>query len=227
MCGRFNLVGPGNLHYRFATQNALPGLEPRYNIAPSQQVVIITNHREMELVRWGLVPHWAKDARFGGKTINARAETIATKPIYREPFRSRRCLIPATGFYEWMTTPEGKIPYHIRLKSQEAFGFAGLYDSWTDAEGRELRSCTIITTEANELMASMHARMPVIIRPEDEALWLDPEVTEPERLLPLLRPYASDVMEAHPVSTAINRPANEGPELLQPVEAERELSRSE
>lgn len=156
MCGRFNLVGPGKLHYRFATQNELPGLLPRYNIAPSQQVVIVTNQREMELVRWGLLPHWAKEAKCGGKTINARAETVATKPTCRGPFRYRRCLIPATGFYEWKSTPEGKIPYHIRLKSQEVFGFAGLYDTWIDAEGQEVRSGAIITTEANELMAPIH-----------------------------------------------------------------------
>jgi len=217
MCGRFNLVGPGNLHFRFATQNELPGLPPRYNIAPSQQVVIITNQQEMQLVRWGLLPHWAKEAKFGGKTINARAESVATKPSYRGPFRYRRCLIPATGFYEWLITLEGKIPYHIRLKSGEVFGMAGLYDSWTDAEGRQLRSCAIITTEANELMAPIHNRMPVIIRPEDEALWLDPEVTEPERLQPLLRPYAAAKMEAHPVSTAINRPANDSEEVLRPA----------
>ena len=218
MCGRFNLVGPGNLHFRFHTQNELPGLPPRYNIAPSQQVVIITNQREMQLVRWGLLPHWAKEAKFGGKTINARAESVATKPSYRGPFRYRRCLIPATGFYEWLTTPEGKFPYHIRLKSGEVFGMAGLYDSWTDAEGKELRTCAIITTEANELMAPIHNRMPVIIRPEDEALWLDPEVTEPEHLQPLLVPYAASEMEAYPVSTAINRPASDSEDVFRPVE---------
>ena len=217
MCGRFNLVGPGNLHFRFATQNELPGLPPRYNIAPSQQILIITNQREMQLARWGLVPHWAKEATFRGKTINARAESVATKPSYRGPFRYRRCLIPATGFYEWLTTPEGKIPYHIRLKSGEVFGMAGLYDSSTDAEGRELRTCAIITTESNELMAPIHNRMPVIIRPEDEALWLDREVTAPERLQPLLRPYAAGEMEAHPVSTALNRPANDSEEVLRPA----------
>ena len=217
MCGRFNLVGPGNLHFRFATQNELPGLPPRYNIAPSQQVVIITNHREMQMVRWGLLPHWAKGAKFGGKTINARAESVATKPSYRGPFRYRRCLIPATGFYEWLTTPEGKIPYHIRLKSGEVFGMVGLYDSWTDAEGSELRTCAIITTEANELMAPIHNRMPVIIRPEDEALWLDPEVTDPERLQPLLVPYVASEMGAYPVSTAINRPAIDCEEVLRAV----------
>lgn len=219
MCGRFNLVGPGNLHYRFATQNELPGLPPRYNIAPSQQIVIVTNQREMQLVRWGLLPHWAKEAKFGGKTINARAESVATKPSYRGPFRYRRCLVPATGFYEWLTTPEGKVPYHIRLKSGEVFGMAGLYDTWIDAEGNELRTCAIITTEANELMAPIHNRMPVIIRPEDEALWLDPDVTDPERLQPLLVPYAAGEMVASPVSTALNRPANESEDVYYPAAA--------
>jgi putative SOS response-associated peptidase YedK len=156
MCGRFSLVGPGNLQYRFATQNELPGLPPRANIAPSQHVVIVTNQRELQLVRWGLLPHWAKNARFGGKTINARAESVATKPSYRGPFRSGRCLIPATGFYEWLGTSEGKIPYHIRLKSGEVFGMAGVCDTWTDADGTELRTFAIITTEANEVVSLIH-----------------------------------------------------------------------
>jgi putative SOS response-associated peptidase YedK len=214
MCGRFNLVGPGKLQARFATQNELPGIPPRYNIAPSQQILIVTNQREMQLVRWGLLPYWAKEATFGGKTINARAESVATKPSYRGPLRYRRCLVPATGFYEWLATPEGKIPFHIRLKSGEVFGMAGLYDTWTDADGSELQTCAIITTEANELMAPIHNRMPVIIRPEDEALWLDPDVTDPERLQALLVPYAAGEMEASPVSTALNRPATDSPEVL-------------
>src|SRR5438477_10691080 len=145
MCGRFSLVGPGNLHFRFATLNVLPGFPSRANIAPSQQVVIVTNERELQRVRLGLIPHWAKDARFGGKTINARAESVATKPSYRGPFRYHRCLIPATGFYEWLDKPEGKLPYHLGLTSGEAFGIAGLCDTWTDAEDTELRTCAIIT----------------------------------------------------------------------------------
>jgi putative SOS response-associated peptidase YedK len=217
MCGRFSLVGPGNLHYRFATQNELPELPPRANIAPSQQVVIVTNQRELQLVRWGLLPHWAKDARFAGKTINARAESVATKPSYRGPFRYRRCLIPATGFYEWLSRPEGKVPYHFGLKSGEIFGMAALYERWSDGEGHEVRSCTIVTTEANELVAPVHHRMPVIIPPEDEAMWLDPEVTDPECVRPLLRPYLAREMEAHPVSTALNRPANDSEEVLRPA----------
>src|SRR5437763_7945215 len=163
MCGRFSLVGPGNLQFRFAAQNQLPGLPPRYNIAPSQQIVIVTNQREMQLVRWGLLPHWAKEATFGGKTINARAESVATKPSYRGPFRYRRCLIPATGFYEWLATPEGKIPYHIRLKSGEVFGMAGHNETWTGHEHNESPTCAMITTESNELMAPIHHRHPVII----------------------------------------------------------------
>jgi putative SOS response-associated peptidase YedK len=217
MCGRFSLVGPGNLHYRFATQNELPGLPPRSNIAPSQQVIIVTNRREMQLVQWGLLPHWAKDAKFGGKTINARAESVATKPSYRGPFRFRRCLIPATGFYEWMSTADGKIPYHFGLTEGDVFGMAGLSETWTDGEGYEVRSCAIITTEANELVRSIHTRMPVIIHPQDEALWLDPEVTDPERVQPLLAPHAAGEMEAHPVSTALDRPANDCAEVLRPA----------
>lgn len=222
MCGRFNLIRPGTVYTRFHTLNQL-ALEPRYNIAPGQQVLIVTNQQQMQLVRWGLIPHWAKDAKFGNKTINARAETVTEKPAYRRPFRTRRCLIPATGFYEWKTAPEGKVPYHIRFKSGEVFGFAGLYDVWKDAEGRELWSCTILTTGANELMAEIHLRMPVIVRQEDEALWLDPEVTDPEQLVPLLVPYDAGQMEAYPVSTLVNRPANEGEQLILPVDLIEEM----
>jgi putative SOS response-associated peptidase YedK len=217
MCGRFNLISPGRLHYRFQAKNQIDGLEPRYNIAPGQQVLIVTSRAEMELVRWGLVPSWSKDARFGYKTINARAESVASKPAYRRPFRYQRCLIPATGFYEWKTTPEGKVPYHIHLKSGEVFGFAGLYDSWVDAEGRELRTCTIITTGPNELMKNVHNRMPVIIRPEDEAHWLDPDETNPAVLESFLQPYPAEEMEAYAVSTLVNRPANDDETLILPL----------
>lgn len=217
MCGRFNLVRPGNLQLRFHTQNELPDLPPRFNIAPTQQVLIVTDRREMELVRWGLIPHWARDAHFGAKTINARAETVATKPMYQEAFRHRRCLIPATGFYEWRTTAREKTPFHIRFKSGEVFGLAGLYDSWTDGEGREVRSCTIITTTANELMAPIHHRMPVIIRPDDEALWLDPAVTDRVVLQNLLVPYPAAEMDAYPVSTLVNHSASEGEDLIRPL----------
>jgi len=220
MCGRFNLVRPGNLQYRFDTINDLADLQPRYNIAPSQQVLIVTSAREMELVRWGLVPSWAKDANFGNRTINARAETIADKPAYRKPLRFQRCLIPATGFYEWKSTETGKVPYHIRLKSGEVFGFAGLYDVWHGEDGVELRTCTIITTGPNELVAPIHNRMPVIIRREDEAVWLDPEETEPERLVELLKPYPASEIEAYPVSSAVNSAMNESESMIEPLAAD-------
>lgn len=205
MCGRFTLIHPETLQERFATQQALPGLLPRDNIAPGQPVVIVTNERELEPARWGLVPRWARDARSGTAPINARAETVAAKPAFREPFRHRRCLIPATGFYEWRATPAGKVPYHFRPTDQEVFGMAGLEGTWIDANGRELRTCAVITTVANELVAPIHDRMPVILSPEDEALWLDPEVADPACLQTLLQPYHARAMEAHPVSTAINR----------------------
>lgn len=217
MCGRFNLVRPGNLQFRFETNNDLEELEPRYNIAPGQQILIVTNHREMELVRWGLVPQWAKDATFGYRTINARAETILEKPAYRKPIRTQRCLIPATGFYEWQATPGGKVPYHIRLKGGAVFGLAGLYDTWHDPEGTELRTCTIITTSANELMSRIHNRMPVIVRPEDEERWLDPGITDPAEVMDLLRAYPAEEMEAYPVSTLVNSATNDLEAVLDPL----------
>jgi putative SOS response-associated peptidase YedK len=217
MCGRFNLVGPARMQYRFGTENDLGALEPRYNIAPGQDVLIITNRKEMELVRWGLVPSWSKEAKFGSKTINARAETITQKPAYEKPFRFQRCLIPATGFYEWMSTVEGKVPHHIRLKSGKVFGFAGLYDTWRDKSGSELRTCTIITTKANDFLNPIHDRMPVIMPEEDEKEWLNPELTDAARLRSLLRSYPSEEMEAYAVSTAVNKVENEGEGVVSPV----------
>lgn len=218
MCGRYAivLVGDGSLQRRFSLEELLDDPQPRYNIAPTQTapVVVRNSPNRVEMMRWGLIPSWAKDASIGNRMINARAETVAEKPAFRASLRSRRCLVPASGFYEWKRDEAGKTPHFIHLVDEPLFAFAGLYDVWRDPDGRAVRSYTILTTEPNALMASIHNRMPVILRREDEGEWLDPENTAPEHLLPLLRPYPAREMEAYPVSKRVNSPTNDTPDLL-------------
>jgi putative SOS response-associated peptidase YedK len=173
----------------------------------------------MVLARWGLIPYWAKDAKIGYSLINARADTVAEKPAYRSAFKRRRCLVAADGFYEWKATG-GKVkqPYFISLKDKEPFGFAGLWEHWDNPEdGKTVESFSIITTEPNELMAPIHNRMPAILTPEDYAAWLDPE-EPPDHLKGLLRPYDPSQMEAYPVTTYVNRPVNQGPKCIEPLQ---------
>ncbi len=222
MCGRFvRKTDKEDLQNRFGfddPQGIL--LKPRYNIAPSQMhptVIVESDHRILKLMKWGLVPFWAKDEKIGYKMINARAEGIESKPSFRDPFKKRRCLVLADGFYEWKRVDaKTKVPYFIRLKSGEPFAFAGLWDRW-DNGVELLESFTIITTENNELMAPIHNRMPVILHEKDEAAWLDPEIKDPVKLLPLLKPYPSEEMELYEVSTVVNSPKNDVPECISPT----------
>jgi putative SOS response-associated peptidase YedK len=218
MCGRYSFVPTESIAARFDIQQAQLNLLPRYNVAPSQSMPVVVRNSPNRLVemQWGLIPSWSKEPRAQFSTINARAETITKSPVFRGPFKSRRCLVPASGFYEWRQTGQGKQPYCIRLKEEDLFAFAGLYDVWHDGEGNELYSYTIITTTPNDLVAPIHNRMPVILQQEDEQVWLDNE-TDSARLLALLVAYPADEMEAYPVSRAVNSPANEGAELLQSV----------
>jgi putative SOS response-associated peptidase YedK len=179
-------------------------------------VIVRNSPNRMLEMQWGLIPSWSKEPRTRFSTINARAETIMTSPVFRGPFRSQRCLVPASGFYEWQQTSQGKQPYCIRLKGAEVFAFAGLYDVWRDPEGNELHSYTIITTTPNGLVTPIHNRMPVILHRENEDAWLD-KGTSVAHLRSLLVPYTADKMEAYPVSRVVNNPANEGAELVQPV----------
>jgi putative SOS response-associated peptidase YedK len=220
MCGRYSLVPTENIAARFDSRQEQLALLPRYNIAPSQSMPVVVRNSPNRLVemQWGLVPSWAKEPRVAFSTINARAETVAKSPVFRGPFKSRRCLVPASGFYEWQRTSEGKQPYCIQLKGGELFAFAGLYDIWRDGDGNELYSYTIITTTPNPLVAPIHNRMPVILRPEDENIWLGKEAT-PARLMSLLVPYDAAKMEAFAVSRAVNNPANEDAALVEPIEA--------
>lgn len=223
MCGRFTLYHtPEDVAERFEAQTAL-ATEPRYNIAPTQEVAVVTQNgtRHLSNFRWGLIPSWAKDPEIGSRMINARAETLAEKPSFRTALSRRRCLIPADGFYEWQAASDGakggKTPMHIHFQDNGLFAFAGLWDEWQAPDGSPLRSCTIITTTPNTVTAPIHNRMPVILRPEDEALWLDLSTTDTRELLSLLAPYSPQGMEAYPVSRQVNVPTVDGPELLAPA----------
>jgi len=199
-----------------------PALSPRYNIAPSQSVAVVRQRpgmgiRELVMLQWGLIPHWADDPAIGNRMTNARAETVATKPSFRRPFRTKRCLVVADGFYEWQKTDGGKQPFFIRLANDRPFGMAGLWEHW-DHDDRIIESCTIVTTEGNELMSPIHDRMPVIIPPEQFEQWLDPDLHDEKMLTPLLRPFNPQEMLAYPVSTLVNKAVNEFPACIQPTQ---------
>jgi putative SOS response-associated peptidase YedK len=219
MCGRYTLTVTMEellLHYLIGTP-AVPFHLPRYNVAPGQLIpAVIHDGRSCRIgtLRWGLVPSWAKEEKTGAAMINAKAETLEERPAYREPFRRKRCLIPADGFYEWKKTGGAKQPFRIRVKSRELFSFAGLYDIWTAPDGKKLATCTILTTKPNSLMAEIHHRMPVILHPDDEKLWLDRDITEASRLRPLLRPYPADDMYAYPVTPAVGSVRLDSPECI-------------
>jgi putative SOS response-associated peptidase YedK len=222
MCGRYGYTAaPNDMTQRFNVAPVVEGLQLRFNVAPTQTMPVVVRHspNSLELMRWGLIPRWAKEPNTGLSTINARAETVAEKRTYRRPLQFQRCLVPASGFYEWQRTADGKVPHWIYLPDEPLFAFAGLWDSWTSPSGDEVHSYTIITCEANAFMAPIHNRMPMILSREAEEDWLNPDVVEPERLLPLLRPYPADRMAAHPVSRAVNNPRNDSPDLVRPVGA--------
>lgn len=193
-------------------------MQPRFNIAPSQPVAVISNDgkQHLDFFKWGLVPSWAKDPEIGNRLINARAETLAEKPSFRNAFRYHRCLVLADGFYEWAKTNGGKTPMYIQLESQKPFAFAGLWDLWHAPDGSELYSCTIITTQPNSFMEKIHTRMPVILSPDNYAEWLNPEPVNTAQLSALLVPYPAELMTAHAVSKLVNSPAVDLPECILP-----------
>ncbi len=222
MCGRFTLhTNPADLLAAFGGFTFPDNLEPRYNIAPSLNILHVTNEGEktVSLAKWGLVPFWAKDAKIGNRMINARAESLATKPSFRDAYQHRRCLIIADGFFEWKKEADGKskIPMYITMKSGNPFAFAGLWETWKQPDGDLLRTCTIITTEPNDLMASIHHRMPVILPDNTYDLWLDPGTIEPEVLNGLLKPYPAEEMTAHPVNLTVNSPRHDEKDCIEPV----------
>ena len=222
MCGRFALKAPPADIARQFGVDAVPELAPRYNIAPTQDILVIRHPwREPEArleavqVKWGLLPSWAKDASMAAKLANARAETVAEKPAFRSAFRRMRCLVPADGFYEWEATPSGKQPWFLRLKSQAPLAFAGLWEHWQGPDGAPLETATIITTDANELVRPVHVRMPVILQPADWPVWLGAK-TAPEDLKALLKPLPADLMERYRVSRRMSNARNEGADCMAP-----------
>lgn len=211
MCGRFvSKAEKAKIEKEFKVKIGDTNLAaPRYNIAPTQMIDAIAeieNAREISSFRWGLIPSWAKDDSIGSKLINARAETLREKPSFREAFRSRRCIVPASGFYEWQKTSKGlKQPFYFYLKEKEVFGFAGLWEEWLDKGTGELtETCTIITTEANEVLKPVHDRMPVILKNSDYDFWLDKKVKDTSKLQNLLVPFPAEEMDSHAVSRAVN-----------------------
>ncbi len=223
MCGRFALYAyMRQLIEEFGLdEDGEEEAGQRYNVAPSQRVLAVVNDgkaNRLETFRWGFVPRWAKGPR-PRYMINARAETVAEKPTFSSAFRSRRCLVVADGFYEWMRSGKVKVPMFIRDTSGRPWGFAGIYETWTSPEGDEVTTCAIITTEANGTMSKVHHRMPAIVREEDRATWLDHSVTEVEVLVPILRPYDDDRMEMFPVSDEVNSPGNDHPGLVKRLDA--------
>jgi putative SOS response-associated peptidase YedK len=229
MCGRFTLASDTEMLQQTFFDFEVPmNLSPHYNISPTQDVAVIANtetHSEgsqVEFFHWGLIPSWAKDPRIGNRMINARSETLAEKPSFRNAYKRRRCLILADGYYEWQKIPGDRLkqPVYIRLKSQEPFALAGLWETWRTEEINEpLRSCTIITCPPNALLEEIHHRMPVILPQDAYAEWLTPDERTADVLQSLLIPYSDEEMEAYPVSRFVNRPMNNSPECIAPLEA--------
>ncbi len=224
MCGRYTLTCMPEVVAEEFRLEAIPDLQPRYNIAPSQWVACVrvgsqVQKRGAATLRWGLIPSWAKDPAIGMKLINARAETVAEKPSFQKPFRERRCLVLADGYYEWKREGTRKQPYYIRLNSERPFAFAGLWDRWSGKDGKTIESCAVLTTKPNERLASIHNRMPVILNPVAYEPWLDSGLQDTTRLVPFLTPYPADAMIAVSVSRRVNDPRVDDAWCLEVLEA--------
>ena len=226
MCGRFTLTVPRLERIEAALGDQLagswPALAPRYNIAPSQAVAIVRQTPaglcELAMVRWGLVPSWSEEPRTAYSTINARAETVDHKPAFRHAFHHRRCLVPADGWYEWQPAQPRKLPWYFHRQDGGDFAFAGLWERW-EREDQALESCSIIVTAANRLAARIHDRMPVILAPEDYALWLDPQAPDPAALKAMLKPCPEAGLTCHRVGLQVNSPKHDDPSLVEPIAA--------
>ncbi len=221
MCGRFALVTEKKILELLYGLELCLDLQPRYNIAPSQEILALRQSprfgsKEFTCLKWGLVPFWAEDSSIGNRMINARSETAPEKPSFRDAFKKRRLLIPASGFFEWKKDEEGaKQPYYISRKDGQPFSLAGLWERW-EKSGSPLETCTILTTDPNRVVEPLHNRMPVIIPPGSFEKWLDP-ASDPAGLLEMLKPSPPEEMTAHPVSRAVNKPANNTPDLIEPA----------
>jgi len=220
MCGRYVLNADGKTIQQIFNLESVPTIEPRYNIAPSQPVMAITNEDPQNAthLQWGLIPSWSKDPKIGYKMINARSETAHEKPSFRAAFKRCRCIIPATGFYEWAKMDDGrKAPHLIYVGDHEVFAFAGLWEIWHSPDGEEIRTCTILTGEPNDKIKPLHHRMAVILHQDDYDTWLSPDELPTQVLMPLLRTYEAERMDAYEVSTRVNAPKHDGPENIVPV----------
>ncbi len=222
MCGRFTLRTPANLLVQQFALDFQGELTPRYNIAPTQSVPVIRldqERRQLVPLRWGLVPFWSKEPSAGGRMINARGETVATKPAFRQAFQRRRCLVPADGYLEWRREGKQKQPYYIRMRDEQPFAMAGLWERWrgdgSSGEQTTLETFTVITTESNDLTREIHDRMPVILGPNDYQKWLCPDFQETSELVEMLQPYDSNEMRMDAVSTRVNSVRNDDPECLE------------
>jgi putative SOS response-associated peptidase YedK len=196
MCGRYEILDGKLIFARFRVRNSTPPLLQNLDVRPSQQIPVVLTDHELTLMAWGLVPFWARDEHSGSKLINARSEGIENKPSFKRALLSQRCIIPASAFFEWKGSPGHKAKYRIARPDGDMFGLAGLYDSWTSPSGQELKTCTIITTTPNRVVEPIHNRMPVILLPDDEEEWLNPDRTEPQDILPFLRPYPDELLQA-------------------------------
>ena len=231
MCGRYKLSRRKQVvEEYFDCASDEPDWAPRYNVAPTQPIPVIRQHpkepvRKLSLMRWGLIPSWAKDASGAARMINARSETASTKPAFRDALKFRRCIIPADGFYEWAKTARAKQPYCFEVNDGELFAFAGLWDRWKDPSGNWIKTCTILTTTPNAVTAPVHDRMPVILDSDGYDLWLDPEVMDVQVASDLLKPYEPQFMRCYPVSGRINHVANDDEECSAPVELAQIQSR--
>ena len=229
MCNRYSVTNPSGIKARFKIRDSDfsdVAIRPKFNLAPTEEgptIIQEGDERQLQPMLFGLIPSWAKDAKIATQCLNARAETIQERPAYRTLFKKRRCLVVADGFYEWVADGKKKRPRRIVLKDHGLFAFAGVWDTWKNAQGREFKSFAIVTTESNDLIRPIHDRMPVILREEDEALWLAPYVTEAKTLLPLLKPYPSEQMEMFSVDAYVNKAGNEGPKCIERLPASPEL----
>jgi putative SOS response-associated peptidase YedK len=221
MCGRFTLQIPPELLAEIFGLIDIPVYPARFNIAPTQKILAVRSvadneHRELVPLKWGLIPSWANDPSVGSRMINARAETVHEKPTFRNAIRHHRCIIPASGFFEWLHEDKTRRPLYVRLKDGSPMCFAGIWERWKSPEGEIIESCCVLTTKSNKLIEPLHERMPVLLYPQEFSLWIDTEITDPEKLNHLYQPYPVDLMEMYPVSPLVNSPRNDSPELILP-----------
>lgn len=227
MCGRYTIISAPEAIRALFMYPEQPNFPPRYNVAPTQPIPIVRLHegrRQFALVRWGLLPSWVKDPRKFTLLINARGESVVDKPAFRAAMKRRRCLVPADGFYEWKAVGGRKQPYFVRLNTGGPMALAGLWECWTGPDGEELETAAIVTTNANRKLGEIHGRMPVIVPPEAFDLWLNCKMVDAPTAAALIRPAPEDLLEAHPVSPAVNRTANDDSKLIEPLTASAEAA---